>query len=71
MPQLKLSDHFLCARVLITMTLNREPRPLSRSTGLVRQQVTDQITAAIRAHSLARAKLWDGIKEAVDRRVTA
>ncbi|MBW6531502.1 hypothetical protein KZ820_12225 [Sphingomonas sp. RRHST34] len=43
----------------------------ARHGSRARQQVVDQIIAAIRAHDLATAKRWDEIGEAVDRRLAA
>lgn len=44
---------------------------VARCGARARQQVVDQIIAAIRAHDLVAAKRWDEIGEAVDRRLAA
>lgn len=44
---------------------------VARHGARARQQVVDQIIAAIRAHDLAAAKRWDEIGQAVDRRLAA
>ncbi|WP_277980998.1 hypothetical protein [Sphingomonas phyllosphaerae] len=44
---------------------------VARHGSRARQQVVDQIIAAIRAHDIAAAKRWDEIGEAVDRTLAA
>lgn len=72
MAQRKLSDHFLCVRFSNDNNIEQTAAALvARHGPRARQQVVDQIIAAIRAHDLAAAKRWDEIGEAVDRNLAA
>jgi hypothetical protein len=70
--QLKRNDHFLHVSFSNDNDIEQTAAALVARHGLrARQQVVDQIIAAIRAHDIAAAKRWDEIGEAVDRKLAA